>query len=156
VDQWRNKPYLLAQLEDFTDTYNLRLKNDDYVNFKHYFVPDVALMIRATVNEWSPRDEPNRKIYSLKLKMVYMLADVREKLVKSVQINLDISRISKELMDEIEQYTVNEQGKILKFSIQDPESQMQLNLFSRKKHVELNDAFMDYLQNSSSFEFKLA
>ena len=26
VDQWKNKPYLLAQLEDYTDTYNLRLK----------------------------------------------------------------------------------------------------------------------------------
>jgi len=156
VDQWRNKPYLLAQLEDFTDTYNLRLKNDDYVNFKQYFMPDVALMIRATVNEWSPREEPNRKIYSLKLKMIYMLADVREKLVKSVNISLDISRISQELMDEFEQYTVNESGKILKFSIHDPESQMKLNLFSRKKHVELNDAFVDYLQNSSGFEFSLA
>jgi DNA polymerase-3 subunit alpha len=156
VDQWRNKPYLLAQLEDFTDTYNLRLKNDDYVNFKQYFMPDVALMIRATVNEWSPREEPNRKIYSLKLKMIHMLADVRDKLVKSVNISLDISRISTELMDEIEQYTVNENGKILKFSIHDPESQMKLRLFSRKKHVELNDAFVDYLQNTSGFEFSLA
>ncbi|MEN8202971.1 MAG: DNA polymerase III subunit alpha [Bacteroidota bacterium] len=156
VDQWRNKPYLLAQLEDFTDTYNLRLKNDDYVNFKQYFMPDVALMIRATVNEWSPREEPNRKIYSLKIKMVYMLADVREKLVKSVNITLDISRISPELMDEIERYTVHDNGKILKFSIQDPESQMKLKLFSRKQHVELNDEFVDFLQNSSGFEFSLA
>jgi len=156
VDQWRNKPYLLAQLEDFTDTYNLRLKNEDYVNFKQYFMPDVALMIRATVNEWSPREEPNRKIHSLKIKMVYMLADVREKLVKSVNISVDISRITAELMDEIEHYTVTDSGKILKFSIHDPKSQMKLNLFSRKKHVELSDEFVDYLQNRSGFEFSLA
>ena len=113
-------------------------------------------MIRATVNEWSPRDEPNRKIYSLKLKMVYMLSDVRDKLVKSVNISLDISKISQELIDEIESYTVNDKGKILKFQIHDPSSQMNLNLFSRKKQVELNDKFVDYLQNSSGFEFSLS
>ena len=85
-----------------------------------------------------------------------MLADVREKLVKSVNISLDVSRISSELMDAFEQYTVPEHGKILKFNIHDPESQMNLRLFSRKKHVELTDEFVDYLQNSSEFEFSLA
>ncbi len=156
VDQWRNKPYMMAQLEDYTDTYNLRLKNDDYVNFKQYFLPDVALMIRATVNEWSPREEPGKKIYSLKLKMVYMLADVREKLVKSVNISLDINRLSDELIDSFDQFTVNDSGKILKFQIHDPESNIKLNLFSRNKQVELTDEFINYLQDSPGFEFRLA
>jgi len=156
VDQWRNKPYLLAQLEDYTDTYNIRLKNDDYVNFKQYFSPGVALMIRATVNEWSPRNEPNRKIFSLKIKMVHMLADVREKLVRSVDITLDINQISRELISEFERYTVSENGKILKFQVVDPDSSMKVNLFSRNKKVELTDDFMDYLKNQAGFEFHLA
>ena len=156
VDQWRNKPYLLAQLEDYTDTYNLRLKNDDYVNFKQYFLPDVALMIRATVNEWSPREEPGKKIYSLRLKMVYMLADVRDKLVKSIDIFLDINQVSNALINSFEPYTVNESGKVLKFRIHDPESNMKLNLFSRNKQVQLTDEFINYLQNSPGFEFRLA
>jgi DNA polymerase-3 subunit alpha len=155
VDQWRNKPYMLAQLEDYTETYNLRLKNDDYVNFKQYFLPDVALMIKATVNEWSPRDEPNRKIYSLKLKSVYMLADIREKLVKSVNISVNISKITSAFIDEIEHYTITENGKLLKFSITDPESNLKLNLFSRKKHVRITDEFIDYLQNNTALEFSL-
>ena len=156
VDQWRNKPYLLAQLEDYTDTYNLRLKNDDYVNFKQYFSPDVALMIRATVNEWSPREEPNRKIYSLKIKMVHMLADVREKLVRSLDISVEINQVSRELIETFERYTVNENGKILKFRVHDPETNTKVNLFSRKRHVVLTDEFMDYLQNSTGFDFILA
>jgi DNA polymerase-3 subunit alpha len=156
VDQWRNKPYLLAQLEDYSDTYNLRLKNEDYVNFKQYFIPDVALMIRATVNEWSPRGEPNRRIYSLKIKMVHMLADVREKLVRSVDITLDIDQVSSELIDELEHYTVQEDGKVLRFLIHDPETNTNLKLFSRKKHVLLNESFMEYLKNSAAFEFRFA
>jgi len=156
VDQWRNKPYLLAQLEDYTDTYNLRLKNDDYVNFKQYFLPDVALMIRATVNEWSPREEPGKKIYSLRMKMVYMLADVRDKLVKSIDIFLDINQVSDALINSFEPYTVNESGKVLKFRIHDPESNMKLNLFSRNKQVQLSDDFINYLKNNPGFEFRLA
>ncbi len=156
VDQWRNKPYLLAQLEDYTDTYNIRLKNDDYVNFKQYFSPDVALMIRATVNEWSPRDEPQRKIYSLKIKMVYMLADVREKLVRSVSLIVDINQISNELMEEIERYTVQENGKVLKFKIHDPESNLNVSLFSRRKQVAMTDEFMDFLKGNRVFDFRLS
>ena len=156
VDQWRNKPYMLAQLEDYTDTYNLRLKNDDYVNFKQYFLPDVALMIRATVNEWSPREEPGKKIYSLRMKMVYMLADVRDKLVKSIDISLNINQVSDELINSFEPYTVNESGKVLKFRIHDPESNMKLNLFSRNKQVQLSDEFINYLKNNPGFEFRLA
>ncbi len=155
VDQWRNKPYLLAQLEDKTGQYTLRLKNDDYVNFKQYFHADVALLIRASVNAWSPREEPNKKIYSLKLKMVHMLADVREKLVRSVNISLDINHLTGELINELERYTSGN-GKTLKFNIHDPKNNMSLNLFSRMKHVELTDEFVNYLQNNPQFEFRLA
>ena len=84
-----------------------------------------------------------------------MLADVREKLVKSVNISMVISKITTEFIDEIERYTVNENGKLLKFSINDPETNMKLNLFSRKKHVLITDEFVDYLQKSADFEFSL-
>ena len=143
-------------MEDYTDSYNIRLKNDDYVNFKQYFSPDVALMIRATVNEWSPREEPLKKIYSLRIKMIYMLSDIREKLVKSVNLIMDINRIRPELMDELERFTVQDSGKILKFQLHDPESQMKLKLFSRKKQVLLTDEFMNYLKEGRDFDFRLA
>ena len=126
------------------------------MNFKQYFLPDLALMIRATVNEWSPRDEPHRKIYSLKLKMVYMLADVRDKLVKSVDVSMNINQIRPEIVNKLESYTVKEGGKILKFNIQDQDSNMQVKLFSRNKQVELTDEFINYLKDNPGFEFRLA
>jgi DNA polymerase-3 subunit alpha len=154
VDQWRNKPYLLARLEDYTDTYDIRLKNDDYVNFKQYFLPDVALMIRASVNEWSPKNEPQKKIYSLRIKMVHMLADVRDKLVRSVSLDIDINRISETLISEIDRFTVKENGKALKFHVHDPESQLNVRLFSRNKQVALTDEFIHYLQGNTDLSFR--
>ena len=85
-----------------------------------------------------------------------MLADVREKLVRSVNVSVDINQVSSEFIESIDHFTVNDTGKILKFHIHDSESNTLVNLFSRKKHVVLTDEFMDYLQNSSGFEFRFA
>ena len=85
-----------------------------------------------------------------------MLADVRDKLVKSVDISMDINEVSDELIESLERYTVNANGKILKFRINDPESNLQLNLFSRNKHVQLTDEFVTYLKDNPRFEFRLA
>ena len=85
-----------------------------------------------------------------------MLADVREKLVRSLDISLDINHISNEIIESFDRYTVDENGKILRFRIHDPETSTMVNLFSRNKHVALTDEFIDYLQNSTGFEFRFA
>ena len=73
-----------------------------------------------------------------------------------MDITLGIDQVSGELVDELERYTVSEHGKILRFMIHDPQSNTSIRLFSRKKHVLLDDSFMDYLQNSAVFEFRFA
>ena len=69
---------------------------------------------------------------------------------------MDINRISPELMDELEQFTVKDKGKVLKFKIHDPESQMKVDLFSRKRQVLLTDEFLNYLKEGRDFDFRLA
>jgi len=156
VDQWRNKPYMIAVLEDYIDTYTLRLRNDDYVSFKQYFSPGVAVMIKATVNEWSPREEPNKVIYSLKIKMVHLLADVLDKLVRSVDIYMDIDRLNESFIKNLEKHTITGKGKTIKFFIKDPETNVAVNMFSRSRHVELKEKFLNFLQETTDFEFKLS
>ena len=85
-----------------------------------------------------------------------MLADVREKLVKSVAVSLDINKVSGELIEAFDRYTVKENGKVLKFHIHDAENNMNLNLFSRNKQVNLTDEFVSFLKENPEFEFKLA
>jgi hypothetical protein len=69
---------------------------------------------------------------------------------------MDVNRIRPEIINELERFTVHENGKVLKFRIHDPESQMKLNLFSRKKQVLLTDEFMDFLKQGRDFDFRLA
>ena len=85
-----------------------------------------------------------------------MLADVRDKLVKSVDVSLNINQINPGIIKTLEAYTVKEGGKILKFNVVDQENNMQVKLFSRNRQVELSDAFINYLQDNPGFEFRLA
>jgi DNA polymerase-3 subunit alpha len=85
-----------------------------------------------------------------------MLADVRDKLVKSVDISLNINNITDDLIDSIESHTVKDNGKILKFQVYDPESNVNVNLFSRNRQVMLSDDFINYLKDNPEFEFRFA
>ena len=155
VDQWKNKPYLLAVAEDYTESFTIRLRGEDYVKFKQYFYPEVALMIRGTVNEWRPREEPGKVVYSLKIKHITMLSDVREKMAKAVHINIQLKDISEKLIKELEEHTIAGKGKLLKVSVIDDESNLKLNLFSRSRQVELSDELLDYLKNAPEMDFRL-
>ena len=85
-----------------------------------------------------------------------MLADVRDKLVRSVTLIADVERISQALINDLEKYTVGEHGKTLKFLVRDPESQISVKLFSRKKQVELTDDFLKFLTDNNNLEFRLS
>ncbi len=155
VDQWKNKPYLLAVIEDYTESFTIRMRGEDYVKFKQYFYPGVALMIRGSVNEWRPREEPGKVVHSLRIKHITMLADVREKMAKAVHININLKDITEKFITELEEHTIKEKGKLLKVSVIDDESKLKLNLFSRSRQVELSDELLDYLKNAPELDFRL-
>jgi len=155
VDQFRGKPNLIVVLEDYSESYTLRLKNDNYVNFKQYFVPGVALLIRAQINEWTPPNEPGKIIYSLNIKNIIMLSDVREKLVKAVKLEMNLKTVNDQLINDLRQFAVPGKGKVLKFSIFDPEQKIHVNLFSRNSQVEITDKFLEYLEENPDISYKL-
>lgn len=155
VDQWRNKPYLMAVVEDFTESFKIRLKSDEYVKFKHFFNPEIALLITATVSEWSPREEPGKIVYSLKVKHITHLSEVKEKLVKAVALDIQLDSINDKFIDSLDKYMVNSNGKELKLNIYDDESKTTINMFSRNKQVALSDEFLNFLNTTPEIEFRL-
>ena len=155
VDQWRNKPYLIAVVEDFTESFTIRLRGDDYVKLKQYFNPGIALLIRATVNEWRPREEPGKVVYSLKIKHIHLLSEVREKVVRAVDLRIPLDAVNGQLIDELDKHTVPSAGKELKISVSDPETNVSVRLFSRNKKVEITDEFIDFMQDNPVVDFKL-
>ena len=157
LSQKNNKPFGNAVLEDYTDTYQLGLWRNDYVNFKNYFTPGVSLLIKAMVERWESRD--GRKGISLRIKAIHLLSEVRDELIRSVNLKVNLVNISDELIDGIKRFVKKpvktHPGKHLKFMIVDSETNIKIDFFSRNQFIDISDEFFIFA-DKNDIEYSLS
>ncbi|MGC9343162.1 MAG: DNA polymerase III subunit alpha, partial [Bacteroidales bacterium] len=150
ISQKNNKPFGNAVLEDYTDTYQLGLWRNDYVNFKNFFTPGVSLLIKSGVEKWESRD--GRKGISLRIKSIHLLSEVRDELIKEVNLKVPLNNVSDELIDNIKQFvkkpSKNNPGKHLKFMIVDSETNIKIDFFSRNQFIDISDEFFNFVEEN--------
>jgi DNA polymerase III subunit alpha len=156
--QKNDRPYGIADLEDYNDTYQLRLWGNDFVNFKNYFNPGMSLLIKASVEEWvSSKD--NRRGLDLKIKSINMLSEVKTEIVKTVKIVVPAEAVSDDFINTLMQFIVKpEKGvpaKHLKIQIVDSETKTKIDMFSRNNYIELSDKLFAYLENAEELTYSL-
>jgi DNA polymerase-3 subunit alpha len=149
-----NKPYGTIMLEDYTDSFQLRLFNKDYVTFQNYFTPGYALLIRGQVQ---PRPFSNDTVdYELKVKEVKMLANVREEMISSLLVTVPLSSLNEQMINEIDKYADQKKGSArLRFMVHDVEENIYIEMFSRTKRVQIDDQLIQYLEEQPDLDFKL-
>ncbi len=157
IAQKNNKPFGNAVLEDYTDTYQLGLWRNDFVNFKNYFTPGVALIIKANAEEWQSKD--GRKGISLRIKSIHLLSEVRNELVKQVNLTIGSKSVNRELIENLKQFVKkpkkDNKGKLLYFAIVDKESNITVKLFSRNQYIEISDDFFKFIEDNKDIQYKL-
>ena len=150
ISQKNNQPFGNAVLEDYTDTYQLGLWRNDFVKFKGFFTPGVSLLIKAGVEEWESRD--GRKGIALRLRTIHLLSEARNELIKEVNLKLDLKNLSEDLIEGIKRFvkkpSKNNPGKLLKFMIVDTETNIRLDFFSRNQFIDLNDEFLNFVEEN--------
>jgi DNA polymerase-3 subunit alpha len=87
---------------------------------------------------------------------IELLSEVRKNYVKSITINLPVSHITAPMIELLEKITLNNKGKVLlKFNIYDPESNMNIQMFSRTTRIELTDEMLKFLNNDLNMSFRI-
>lgn len=149
-----NKPYGTIMMEDYTDSFLLRLFNKDYITFQNYFTPGYALLIRGQVQ---PRPFNNGTVdYELKVKEVKMLANVRDEMISSLLVTLPLSSLDEKIINEIDKYTDKKTGSArLRFMVHDVEENIHVEMFSRSKRIQIDDELIKYLEDQPEIDFKL-
>lgn len=146
------KPFGSITIEDYSDSFQLTLFGKDYENFRKYFYEGYSLFIKGRVDTHRFREGE----YELSIKSISTLEDVREDLIKSIQISVSLNDITDENIKEIRNFaTQNAGNKSLKFRIIDPEEKISVELFSRTLKVELTPKFINFLNNNPAFDFKI-
>lgn len=102
-----NKPFGSFTIEDFNGNMTLNIFSEDYLNFKKYFIPDLAIFIRARI-EKRYKDSDR---YELRIVQVLLLSEVLEKYVKQIYIDLPLDTVSEVFIAEFKEFINNNKGE---------------------------------------------
>ncbi len=158
ISQKNERPYGIAELEDYNDNYQLRLWGNEFVNFRNYFITGMCLMITASVEEWVSHKDKRRGL-DLRIKSIHMLSEVMNDLVKAIRITLPAESVNDKFIDQMLEFIVKHdkksKAKHLRFQIVDTETNMKIDLFSRNNYIELNDYVISFLENTEEIKYSL-
>ena len=137
------KPWGKMVLEDYTDTHEFAFFGKDYEKFQAYLKPGSSLLVRAQVQPHPFRKEE----LELKVQSISLLGNVRDELLKSIELSLPIWAVSQKRISELEALFLANPGKVsVRFLVIDPDTKYSVTLFSRNIRVEVTNALMEAIQ----------
>ena len=151
------KPFGNFTLEDYHGTQEFVLFGEDYVKNKLHMTIGYFIFVRGKVieNRWNDSVRIEFKITNLQL-----LSEMREKMLKSITLNVPLKDISdsfiKHLESLVKENTKEKEGTCyLRINVMDAEDGIQLTLPSRKVRVNPDNSFLSTLQNMPNVTYKL-
>jgi DNA polymerase-3 subunit alpha len=153
IDTAKNgKQYGRITLEDYTDSMDIMLFGKDFESYRNFCFNGYYIMVRGKVQPKTYKPEE----LELHIKSINMLYDVREKMIKSITLNIPLDEINDIFIDDIMKYVQRDKAKIaLKFKVYDPEYQVAVDMFSRAYRVNITPEFINYLHDSE-INYKVA
>ncbi|MGD1847434.1 MAG: DNA polymerase III subunit alpha [Salibacteraceae bacterium] len=148
----RGKPFGMFNIEDYTDSTQIFMFGDDYINNRNMLQNNWFVYMKGKVRARF-NDENNLE---LKIHKIEMLSDLKEKMAKSLTIKLNLSEVTEELIDKMSVWVDTYQGKCqLKIQLADPlEQNLKVTLPVRKGGVDLSNELIDEL-NKSKLMYKV-
>jgi len=141
-------PFGTFVLEDYNDSYEFALFGDDYIKFKNLLFDGYFLQIRGTIEEkFKQKDNWDLRISSMQL-----LSELRDKLTKSITINLDLNVISKSFMDDLQELVEANNQKypvkncVLRFQVKDREEAIAVEMPSRSFKVNPSNELIEEIR----------
>src|SRR5690606_10756601 len=151
------KPFGVMVFEDYADSYEIALFGEDYVKMKGYLNEGYFIQIKGIIQE-RYRQQGN---WGLEVKSMQLLSDLRDKLAKSLTIQLPlhelndgvVSRIQHLVHANIEQY--ENSTCQLKFSVRDMESEISVEMPSKGLKISPSNEFISGLMELEGVNYKL-
>ena len=152
------KPFGAMMFEDYNESFELVLFGDDYVKLKQFFTDGYFLQVRGTVSErFRQKDNWEFKITSINL-----LSDLRDKMSKSLTIQLPLQELSSKLIEELDEiFRLNAENNPnrncqLKFTVFDREKEETIAIEMPSKSFKIfpSNEFLEKLKEHN-FSYKL-
>lgn len=142
------KPFGTMVFEDYDDTCELALFGDDFIKFKQFLTDGYFLQIRGRVGERFRKEGD----WEFKITSINLLSELRDKLAKSVTIQVPIERVSDDFMTQIlailenNKATTEQQNCQLLFDVYDREQNVVVKLPSKSMKINPTNDFLEQLE----------
>ena len=148
----KGKPFGRLTLEDYTESAEVMLFSDDYVKFKDYLVVGWQLFVQGKIQTHPFRPEE----LEFKITRIELLSDLREKMAKSVTINIPQHLVNEQLVDKLDHLSQEHNGKcLLKLNLINTDSREIIHLYSRSKKINISDEFLGEIEKIKEINFTI-
>jgi DNA polymerase-3 subunit alpha len=133
------KPFGSFVIEDYVDFFSISLFSEDYLKYKHFMDEGQHVFIHAKIE---PRyDNPDQLTF--RVNHVILLAELMEKIAKTLILSINLDDIREDLVSEIHRIAKKHKGKCqLKLRVIDMEEGLSIDLPSRKFRVNAKDVIL--------------
>ena len=142
----------ILTIEDFTGSYELPFFGEDYIKFRNYFILETSIYIKGRVQEkkWGGAGELTFNVQSMDL-----LSVISENLIRSITLQVDVEKLTHELVLEIHNQFVNEKGDLpLNFILYDGTGH-RVKMFSRTCKIGRSRELYEYFENNDAIKMKI-
>ena len=143
------KPCMNFTVEDYIGGRKIWLFGKDYEAFGKNVKKDQSIYVKARIEERQFPDKEGKRPLDVHITTIRLLTNIREDFVRKLCIVINVSNLSKNLVDTFDN-AFKEKGKVtLNFKIYDEEKGLKVNLLASKKAIKITDEVVDFLENSS-------
>ncbi|WP_299097276.1 DNA polymerase III subunit alpha [uncultured Winogradskyella sp.] len=140
----QGKGWALFTIEDYTDSYEFRIFGEDYLKFRHFFVVNSFVYVRAFVREgWINRDTGKKGDPRIQFNNFQLLHDVMETYARKLSIQLNIHDLQKDTILKLQDLIRMHEGtKSLNFLVYDNSEKLKLTMPSRIQKINISQELL--------------
>ncbi len=144
----QGKGWALFTIEDYTDSYEFRIFGEDYLKFRHFFVINSFVYVRAFIKEgWVNRDTGKKGDPRIQFNSFQLLHDVMDTYAKKLSIQLNIDDLEKDKIAHLQDiFRMHDGNNALNFLVYDNTDKLKLTMPSRKQKIKISQELLNTLE----------
>ncbi|HAQ72337.1 MAG TPA: DNA polymerase III subunit alpha [Flavobacteriales bacterium] len=146
-------PYGRFVLEDYKGSHEFVLFKDDYIKFKSYLTHDWFVLVHVAIGGWySKRDQ--KEVLRLNVKKIDLLSDLRDKLVKQINIDVLLKNINEPMISRIRTLCKKHKGNIpIQVNVHDEDTILEMP--SRSLRVNMTREMTEELERLENLSWSI-
>ncbi|NRD21876.1 DNA polymerase III subunit alpha [Winogradskyella litoriviva] len=144
----QGKGWAIFTIEDYRDSFEFRIFGEDYLKFRHFFVINSFVYVRAFVREgWVNRDTGKKGDPRIQFNSFQLLHDVMDTYAKKLSIQLNIRDLEKEKISILyDLIKFHEGNQTLNFLVYDNAEKIKVQMPSRKNKIKISQELLNSLK----------